>query len=155
MMLGSWELIKYSTRSDNGAIDHPLGVEASGMIMYSPDGFMSVQIMSRERARFATSNVHRGTASELHEAVLGYIAYSGPFEVDEQNSIVWHRVALSLYPNWVGDAQKRFASVQGNQLTLTSAPLRFRTTTLHPTLVWRRPLTSGHGACADIHPGAQ
>ncbi|MGW4333541.1 lipocalin-like domain-containing protein [Rhodococcus koreensis] len=147
-IVGSWELVDYSTTSDTGKVGYPLGPEASGLIIYSADGFMSAQIMRPDRTLYRSPNVHSGEMSERSDAAGGYLAYSGPYHVDEGNSVVWHEMAVSLYPNWIGDIQKRFVRFAGDHMTLSSDPLVFRTTTLSPALVWRRT-TPGTGRAAS------
>ena len=137
-IVGAWELVEYSTTSDRGKVDYPLGSEARGLIIYSADRFMSAQIMRPGRAPYRSRNVHSGENSERSEAAGGYLAYSGPYHVDEDRSAVWHEMAVSLYPNWLGENQKRHVRFDGDRMTLSSDPLVFRTTTLSPALVWRR-----------------
>ncbi|WP_416062708.1 lipocalin-like domain-containing protein [Rhodococcus indonesiensis] len=137
-IVGAWELVEYSTTSDSGKVDYPLGPEARGLIVYSADGYMSAQIMRPDRTRYRSRNVHSGETNERAEAAGGYLAYSGPYDVDEDDSAVWHEMAVSLYPNWLGEKQKRTVRFDGDRMTLSSDPLVFRTTTLSPALVWRR-----------------
>ncbi|MGX6510982.1 lipocalin-like domain-containing protein [Rhodococcus sp. SJ-2] len=137
-IVGSWELVEYSTTADTGKVDYPLGPDARGLIIYSADGFMSVQIMRPDRAPYRSLNVHSGETSERGEAAGGYLAYSGPYRIDQDNSAVWHEMAVSLYPNWIGENQKRNVRFHGDMMTLSSDSLVFRTTTLSPALVWRR-----------------
>lgn len=94
--------------------------------------------MRSGRTLYRTRNVHSGEMGERSEAAGGYLAYSGPYRVDEDNSAVWHEMAVSLFPNWIGDDQKRYVRFEGDVMTLSSDPLVFRTTTLSPALVWRR-----------------
>ncbi|MEZ7240677.1 lipocalin-like domain-containing protein [Rhodococcus sp. GXMU-t2271] len=137
-IVGAWELVEYSTTSDSGKVDYPLGPEARGLIVYSADGYMSAQIMRPDRTRYRSRNVHSGETNERAEAAGGYLAYSGPYDVDEDDSAVWHEMAVSLYPNWLDEKQKRTVRFDGDRMTLSSDPLVFRTTTLSPALVWRR-----------------
>ena len=137
-IVGTWQLVEYSTTSDSGNVDYPLGSEARGLIIYSADGYMSAQIMRAGRAEYRSRNVHSGETNERAEAAGGYLAYSGPYHVDEGNSAIWHEMAVSLYPNWLGENQKRNVRFDGDRLILSSDPLVFRTTTLFPALVWRR-----------------
>ena len=137
-IVGTWQLVEYSTSSDSGDVDYPLGPEARGLIIYSADGYMSAQIMRSGRAEYRSRNVHSGETNERAEAAGGYLAYSGPYHVDEDNSAVWHEMAVSLYPNWLGENQKRNVRFDGDRLILSSDPLVFRTITLFPTLIWRR-----------------
>lgn len=137
-LIGSWTLESYSTRDADGEVTYPLGPDAEGLILYTPDGFMSAQIMATNRPQYASRRVHGGTPEERNAAARGYLAYSGSYRVDEMEWLVWHHVDLSLYPNWIGDTQKRYVHLEDDVLTLSSDPLVFRTTTLWPTLVWRR-----------------
>jgi hypothetical protein len=137
-IVGTWELDSYSTTSSAGEIAYPLGTDASGLILYTADGYMSAQIMASGRPPYTSTRVHGGTAAERDAAAGGYMAYSGPYRVDEVEAVVWHEVSVSLYPNWVGGDQKRTVEIVGSHLTLSSDPLVFRTMTLRPKLVWRR-----------------
>ncbi len=137
-IVGAWQLVEYSTTSETGEVGNPLGPDARGLIIYSADGFMSAQIMRPNRTRYRSPNVHSGEMSERGEAAGGYLAYSGPYRVDEKNRAVWHEMMVSLYPNWIGDDQKRNVRFEGDLMTLSSDPLVFRRITLSPALVWRR-----------------
>ncbi|MEV5651110.1 lipocalin-like domain-containing protein [Nocardia sp. NPDC052254] len=149
-VLGAWELVSYTTVSETGQIAYPLGERARGLIVYTADGFMSAQIMRPDRPHYASRRVHGGAPDERARAAAGYLAYSGRYEVDEAGNAIRHDVAVSLYPNWVGDRQLRHVEFTATTMTLSSDPLRFRTTTLFPRLVWQRPGTAtakeGHDA---------
>lgn len=137
-IVGTWQLVSYTTTSSAGEVGYPLGPDATGLILYTPDGYMSAQIMTPDRPHYRSRRVHGGEPAEHSSAASGYLAYSGRYEVDEVGQRVWHRMAVSLYPNWVGDNQSRDVLFDGDEMTLSSDPLVFRTTTLHPRLVWRR-----------------
>ncbi|MGW5383112.1 lipocalin-like domain-containing protein [Nocardia sp. NPDC003963] len=138
-VLGSWELISYTTVSETGQVGYPLGEGARGLIIYAADGYMSAQIMAPDRPRYASRRVHGGDIAERGSAAAGYLAYSGRYDVDAAKQAIRHEMFVSLYPNWVGDRQLRYVEFSGDTMTLSSEPLRFRTTTLFPRLVWRRP----------------
>lgn len=70
-IVGAWELVEYSTTSDTGKVDYPLGPEARGLIIYSADGYMSAQIMRSGRTLYRTRNVHSGEMGERSEAAGG------------------------------------------------------------------------------------
>jgi hypothetical protein len=49
-LIGAWTLQSYvSTATDGSDMAYPLGVDARGIIMYTPDGYMSAQIMRSDR----------------------------------------------------------------------------------------------------------
>jgi hypothetical protein len=69
-VLGAWELVSY-TEGDNhgGPITYPLGPDALGLIMYTADGYMSAQIMRRDRPAFDCPETGR---IDLGVAVTGF-----------------------------------------------------------------------------------
>jgi hypothetical protein len=55
-----------------------------GIILYTPDGYMSAQLMQRDRGTFASGDWFDGTMEEYREEATTYFAYSGPFHVNEE-----------------------------------------------------------------------
>jgi Lipocalin-like domain len=39
---------------------------------------------------------------------------------------VVHHIEVCSYPNWIGDAQERFATLDGDLLTLSTKPMTFQ-----------------------------
>jgi len=70
---------------------------------------------------------------EIREALGGFIAYFGTFDVDEAAKTVIHHVQACLVPSWVGTDLKRTYQFAGNRLTLTA-----RLTTNSTVLVWEK-----------------
>jgi hypothetical protein len=138
-LLGAWELVSYRLEFDTGRILHPLGEAPIGLIVYTAQSRVSVNIMRAGPAPWASPNPAAATDSEMAQAVAGYIAYAGSFTVDERASIVEHHVDVSLFPNWIGGVQKRFAELSGDELVL-AAPLvsQHSGTSLTARLQWRR-----------------
>jgi hypothetical protein len=138
-LLGSWDLVSYQLELDGGQTVHPLGEHAVGLIIYTPQHRMSVNIMRPGRASWASPNPAAGTRSETAEAGVGYLAYAGSFIVDESASIVEHHVDVSLFPNWIGDVQRRFIDLTGNELLLVSPVITDAAgTSVTPRVRWRR-----------------
>jgi hypothetical protein len=138
-ILGTWELVSYIAQDDHGGpITYPLGPDALGLIMYTTDGYMSAQIMRPDRPAFDRPESDGGTPEQAAAAAAGYLAYSGPFEVEESTGVVHHEVRVSLLPNWLNGTQLRHAKLDGDHLTLsaiTAAPDGVETIS---TLVWKR-----------------
>ena len=138
-ILGTWELVSYIAQDNHGGpITYPLGADALGLIMYTADGYMSAQLMRRHRPAFDRPESDGGTPEQAAAAAAGYLAYSGPFEVDESAGVVHHEVRVSLLPNWLNGTQLRQSKLDGDHLTLsaiTAAPDDAETIS---TLVWKR-----------------
>ncbi len=138
-LVGAWELVSYRLVAEDQSVTYPLGNDARGFILYTPDGYMSAQLMAAGRAAYASGHPHAGTTAEMSAAAGGYIAYSGPFLVDEATQTLKHTMAVSLFPNWVGDTQVRTSKLDGDSLTLsTSGPVSNRGFAATPIVEWRR-----------------
>jgi hypothetical protein len=110
-----------------------------GIMMYTPDGYMSAQLMHPGRPRFASGDWFRGSDEEIKEEALGYIAYSGPFHTDEEKQTLRHSMFVSLFPNWLGQTQPRVVKIEGDMLHLSSAtPIMSGGKRTMSYLSWRR-----------------
>jgi hypothetical protein len=145
-ILGTWRLVSYVEQDERGGpVTFPLGRDAAGLIMYTTDGYMSAQLMRSGRHDYDQPDIGGGTIQQAAGAAEGYLAYSGPYDVDEAASIVHHRVAVSLLPNWLETVQIRHGSLKDNQLTLVSEiPLGGKV--IRSTLVWARALERAQSA---------
>jgi hypothetical protein len=136
--VGTWKLITSEFRRSDGMSISVFGSDASGMIIYDAHGHMSGQIMRSNRPHFVSGDQQKGTPEEIKAALDGYIAYFGDYVVDEDEKSVTHQTKASLFPNLVGQDQKRFYAFSGNQLTLTTPPTRIGGHTVIGVLVWER-----------------
>jgi len=110
-----------------------------GIMMYTPDGYMSAQLMHPGRPRFASGDWFRGSDEEIKEEALGYIAYSGPFHTDEEKQALTHSMFVSLFPNWLGQTQPRVVKIEGDMLHLSTAtPIMSGGKKVNSHLAWRR-----------------
>jgi hypothetical protein len=112
-LIGAWELIEYCNwlPSDESDKTYPMGPDAKGIIMYTPDGYMSAQLHRPGQKSFGEN---RGTGTEADWAEMGkrYIAYTGRYFLDEQGDergrpILKHEMRSSNLPYLVGDIQRR------------------------------------------------
>ncbi|WP_028273188.1 lipocalin-like domain-containing protein [Atopococcus tabaci] len=99
-VIGTWTLLEYSRENKDGERFYPLGKDATGFLMYTPDGYMSAQLMA--------------------QAAHAYHAYSGRFEVDEENQTLYHHMEVSMIPNRLGQVQDRIIQMDGDRITITS-----------------------------------
>ena len=101
---GVWELVSLQDHRPNGDILDWMGKKPTGMLIYSPDGRMNIQIMRNPRPISAnpiwTSDGHsllpHAAAHEIQDAYSGYYAYFGTWDVDERAHTVTHHVKASL-----------------------------------------------------------
>jgi hypothetical protein len=138
-LIGRWHLMSFEEGSGE-TTGYPLGRDATGQIVYDPAGNMAVQIMKAGRPKFASGDQGVGTIEEMAAALGGYVAYCGTYSVDETARVVTHSLTMSLFPNWVGTAQRRHVVFNGDQLTLSTPPMPFSGQTRVYRAVWRRVL---------------
>lgn len=137
-LVGAWSLVSYEVQAADGAVQHPLGADAVGLLVYGPDGLVTVQIMAADRQRWRAQSEGPQRLAELAAAAEGYLAYAGTYEVDETARTVTHYVDLSLIPNWVSRPQRRAVDLQADSLILTAEASRLQDETATPRLTWRR-----------------
>jgi hypothetical protein len=144
-LIGAWKLVSYvEVPVDGSAPRHPFGKDARGLIMYTPDGYMSAQLCTAQRAPFSSGDWFEGTDAEYRAEGSSYVAYSGPFEIDEDQQTLRHSMFVSLFPNWTGQTQARVARLEGDLLELsTAAPIARSGKQVHARLVWKRAQLDG------------
>jgi hypothetical protein len=131
-LVGCWRLVEYRVTTDNdeGKADHPLGTSPQGTILYTPDGYMSAQL------------ARPGPYEDDQKPDAYAIAYSGPFDVDEQTRTVAHHVQVSVIPSWLGTTQIRQVQFRDpGTLVLSASVQRSRDGVLRATtstITWAR-----------------
>jgi len=134
-LIGTWRLKSWESHGDDGTVTHPCGPDAVGYLTYTPDGFMFGMLTRANRQPFAENDLFGGTPEEWTVAGRGVVAYCGRYEV--RSEAVIHHVELSLFPNWIGAEQVRFAELDGDRLTVRTAPITAEGRSVH-LLVWER-----------------
>jgi hypothetical protein len=137
-MVGTWTLVSWGTLSGGVEVPVPMSAGATGIITYSPDGYMCVNIMGANRPKFASPDFMGGSVNEKAAAFETFVGYCGRYEVNEQERFVTHTLQTSWYPNWTGSGQKRFVEMSGNRIRLTAPPILAQGEQVVGVLVWER-----------------
>jgi hypothetical protein len=139
-LVGAWQLVScVETDIETGEVFLPMGEHPIGFILYTPDGYMSAQLSSPDRSGFAGGDMYRGTPDDYATAGISYLAYSGPYRVDEAARTVEHEMGVSLFPNWRGQRQLRIPELDGDLLVLaTEQPTMFAGSLKTARITWRR-----------------
>src|SRR5262245_33094403 len=118
---GTWRLVGIERIGPNGELLPPPAPpafgspNATGIIIYDPDGYMAVTILQRGRQKYAG---RQPTPREALAAFASYTAYFGTFGVDEADRVVTHHVQGSLNPNNTGSHEQQSFEFSGNRLIL-------------------------------------
>ncbi|MFX1355891.1 MAG: lipocalin-like domain-containing protein [Promethearchaeota archaeon] len=137
--VGAWKLIAYEIRTIDGQVLEKN--ELTGILIYSKEGYMSVQMMKPERPKFqdGTGEDLDGESIEVIKAAFeGYGGYFGKYTLDEENGIITHHILGSHIPNWVSMDFERLYRFLGNKLELTSRPFQSDDKRVFYYLLWER-----------------
>jgi hypothetical protein len=137
-LLGAWELLSWEAVGEDGSRDHPMGIDPQGVVVYTPDGTMMTTLGRRHRAPIDGGDLLTGPDDQRLAAFGSFIAYTSRFRIEGGDVI--HEVVMSLFPNWVGTAQRRHVQLSSDRqgLVLSSDPFLLRGRTSRQVLAWRR-----------------
>jgi len=137
-LIGTWRLVSYETRGEDGSIAHPMGQDLAGFILYTTDGYMSANLMVPGRPAYTGGGANTATSAELAAAAIGYFGYAGRFEVDEAKRAVTHTLEVALVPNLVGSTQLRYVTIEGSRLALRGDTGQWGGRLATPIITWER-----------------
>lgn len=122
-LIGVWTLRTCVRTLADGREEYPFGERPVGRIEYDNEGRMFALLMRSGRKSTLAPGLELDVASveEMRDAVTGFVAYFGSYEVDDASQTVTHHVEASLVPSWVGTALKRRFHWDGTRLVLTRA----------------------------------
>ena len=135
-ILGAWRLQRWEVVRADGSRREPFGPDPSGLILYTPDGWMSATIMAPHRRRLSHANPRLAPESERAAAFDGYFSYAGRWRVVD--GALHHEVTVALNPAMVGTLQVRAARLGARTLTLCATESVGAELRTH-RITWRRP----------------
>ena len=135
-LVGSWRLVSFHSKSSDGGVTYPWGKEVAGYITYTEGGRMAVVLQKRDRPLSGSGDLWRRTPQEKAEAYDTCIAYSGTYDVRENQVI--HHVEVCTLEDWVGTDLVRVVELEGNRVTLMTLPMPLGSGTAVAVLVWER-----------------
>ena len=104
-LVGSWRLVQsvFRDTSRRSLESDPLA-GSTGVITYSSDMRMSVQVMTESYAGLFSQEV---SEPPVREVMNGYHAYCGTYSVDEEKRVVMHHVEMSNHSHMIGNSYER------------------------------------------------
>ena len=121
-VIGRWRLIAVEAHDDAGSVSYIFGRHPNGQVTYDPAGNVYVLLFNPDRPQFASGDRLRGTSQEIQSAFEGSVAYYARYTLDQAAGRVTHHVLGSTYPNWIGTDLVRYYKIDGQRLSLTTAP---------------------------------
>jgi Lipocalin-like domain len=109
--VGAWRLDSLEERAADGKVHR---ADCTGLLVYTSDGHMSVQVMYRNPSAAAS-------AASVQYAQGGYEASFGTYEIDERTHTFTFHVEGALVRTLLGKDLKRAYELSSNQLIVKSA----------------------------------
>lgn len=116
-LVGSWKLSSFVITHPDGRRTEPFGQAPIGLAVFTEDGWASAHLMRTDRRKFADPDIPP-SPEEAQDALRGFVAYFGRYQVDTANQVLTTRVEGSANPNWIGGDQVRNYEFRGEQLVL-------------------------------------
>jgi len=118
-LIGTWKLesyIAYPTPvSTIQRPTFPMTRNVTGFIMYTPDGYMSAQMLIPGQQTFKRGE---GEDAQWTEAAKRFFGYSGPYYISDEGpgreEVLRHTFQFCNLPGWVGDIQIRTHRFEDN-----------------------------------------
>jgi hypothetical protein len=111
-LIGAWKLESYiAYPTPESAVQrptHPMTPRVTGFIMYTPDGYMSAQMLIPGQQSFKRGE---GEEPQWAEAGKRFFAYAGPYYITNEGpgreETLRHTFQVCNLPGWIGDIQIR------------------------------------------------
>jgi len=111
-LVGAWKLESYvaypTPESPVQRPTYPMTRNVTGFIMYTPDGYMSAQMLIPGQQSFKRGE---GEEPQWAEAGKRFFAYSGPYYINDEGKgreeTLRHTFQVCNLPGWIGDIQIR------------------------------------------------
>ena len=109
--VGTWKLVSWEVRQPDGTIHYLYGKNVVGYLIYTPDGYMSAEVMDPDRRQSDPNFPLESAAAQTlpdpdrARAYSTYLSYCGTYTVE--GSRVTHHVKVGLVPSWTGSEQPR------------------------------------------------
>ncbi|PWY94058.1 hypothetical protein BO94DRAFT_621512 [Aspergillus sclerotioniger CBS 115572] len=132
-VLGTWALLEYSSEpfDGKGPTIHPMGPDARGILTYTSDGYMTVNVMPTAGNKIKQS---------IHDGVM----YAGRYWIDKKQpdgrgAVMCHDVQMACPAELEGTVLKRQIMVSEGRLRLSSLKyVDLEGLMAKPELVWER-----------------
>lgn len=118
VQVGTWALHSYSSQVvETGEKRYPLGEHPSGFLTYGADCRMTAVLVRGQRSVPAGAVATEAERAQLYD---GLMAYAGAYSVEGDR--IRHIVDVSWNQVWTGTTQLRQFALDGDTLTIKSAP---------------------------------
>ena len=121
-IVGTWALTAADKILPDGSRVPDYGTNPHGMVIFTANGFYSVQIYRAERLKFASGDKFKGTLEEYQDASLSMSVSFGRYTFDPVTHMVTFQTDRSSVPNRDDTTAVRSYELKGDELSWKVAP---------------------------------
>ncbi len=136
VLVGQWRLLAWRRIADGGTVTYPFGEGATGLLIYTAESRMAVQMTAAGRPRLDTTDPRGGSTEQRAAAYSTHLSYAGRYEVN--GGEVTHRIEGCSFPNWSDTVQVRPFTCDGTTLVLRTPPSQIDGVTVVNEMSWIR-----------------
>lgn len=107
-LVGAWQLVSCTSTLPDGSQRRMYGSAPSGVIMYTPDGWMCC-------------HMNGGGEADANSEMVAHSGYYGPVVMRPADRVVEHHVRHSTSDFMLGTVQERGYKIEGDDLILSAA----------------------------------
>ncbi|KAF5616532.1 hypothetical protein F52700_12826 [Fusarium sp. NRRL 52700] len=120
-LISSWSLISsrtelYDSPDVEPSILYTIGKDAHRIIMFSPDGYVSTQLMRHGAIKWESNNLLDGTAEELADATRHFWSYAGTFDFEARGDETSIYISVDLCTKTLEKSDQSIAQLYQHQL---------------------------------------
>jgi hypothetical protein len=123
-IIGAWTGVSCTYTNAAGEVIDFYGPNFHGFLCYDDLGNISAQLGNKDTPEFTSDPTgFTGTSQECKTAFDNYHAYYGTYRIDHEKQVIIHTVTAALKTNWIGREEIRYAKLDNDILTITTAPI--------------------------------
>jgi hypothetical protein len=119
---GTWSLVKAEKLLPDGSRVSDYGDNPHGLVIFTVDGYYSVQIYRADRLKFSSADKLKGSPEEYKEASLSTSSHFGRYSVDPVKHTITFHIDRASFPNQDDTTQVRAYEMNGDELSWKVAP---------------------------------
>ena len=121
-IVGTWKLAAADKLLPDGTRVPDYGPNPHGLVIFTADGYYSLQIYRGERLKFASGDKFKGTLEEYQDASLGMSVSFGRYSLDPVKHTITFQVDRSSVPNRDDTTAVRPYELRGDELSWKVSP---------------------------------
>jgi len=121
-IIATWVSSKAEKLLPDGTRISDYGENPHGLVVFTADGYYSVQIYRADHLKFSSGDKLKGTPEDYKEASLTTSVHFGRYTMDSTKHTITFHIDRSSFPNQDDTTQIRPYEMHGNELSWKLSP---------------------------------